>query len=71
MSALLGGITSNHSGNFSLNCPHSDETKDKLKKHENVCKNHDYCYVEIPEEDNNFVEGLFQRQALRRSVKAH
>ena len=27
-------------------------TENKLKKHKNVCENHDYCYVEMLEEDN-------------------
>ena len=35
-----------------LDCLHSYSTKDKLKKQENSCKNHDYCYVEMPKEDN-------------------
>ena len=52
-SALHRVIPSKHNGDFSyLNYFHSCSTKDKLKKHENVCKNHDYCYVEIPNEDN-------------------
>ena len=25
--------------------------KKKIKKHEKVCNNHDYCYVEMPNED--------------------
>ena len=24
--------------------------ENKLKKHKKVCENHDYCYVEMPEE---------------------
>ena len=53
LSALLRGITSNHVGDFyCLNYLHSYRTKDKLKKHENVCKSHDYQYVEMPKEDN-------------------
>ena len=45
-SALFRGITSNHSGDFyCLNCFHLYSTKEKLKKHEKVCNNHDYCYV--------------------------
>ena len=32
---------------FCLNCLHSFRTK--KKEHENVCKNHDYCNIEIPE----------------------
>ena len=52
-SALLGGITSKHEGDFHcLNCFHSDSTEGKLKKHKNVCGNHDYCYVEMTKKDN-------------------
>ena len=57
LSALLRGITSNHKQDFyCLNCFHSYSTKDKLKKHYNVCKNHDYCYVEMPKEDNKILK---------------
>ena len=53
LSALLREITSKHRGDFyCLNCFHSCSRKEKLKKHKNVCKNHDYCYVEMPEKDN-------------------
>ena len=46
LSALLRGVTSTNNGDFyCLNCLHSYRTKDRLKKHENVCKDHDYCYV--------------------------
>ena len=27
-----------------------------LKKHYDVCKNHDYCYVEMPNKDNNILK---------------
>ena len=37
---------------YCLNCFHSYSTEDKLKKYYKVCKNQDYCYVEIPKEDN-------------------
>ena len=48
ISALLRGITSNHNGDFyCLNCLHSYRTKEKLKKHEKVCNNHDYCYAKM------------------------
>ena len=51
-SALLRGIPSKHEGDFyCLNCFHSYSTKEKLKKYKNVCENHDYYYVEIPEKD--------------------
>ena len=52
-SALLRGITSEHKGVFyCLNCFHLYSTDKKLKKHEKVCNDHDYCYVEMPEEYN-------------------
>ena len=53
LSALFRGITGNNHGDFyCLNCFQSYITENKLKKHEKVCKNHDYCYVEMPEEYN-------------------
>ena len=57
LSASLRGIPSKHGGDFyCLNCFHSYNTKEKLKKHYNVCKNHGYCYVEMPEEDNKILK---------------
>ena len=51
--ALFRRITSNHDGDFyCLNCFHSYNTKNKLKKHERVCNDHDYCYAEMPNEYN-------------------
>ena len=52
--ALLSRITSTNNGDFyCLNYFHSFVTKIVLKKHENVCKDHDYCCVEMPNKDNN------------------
>ena len=49
LSVLFRGITSKYDGDFyCTNC--------KLKKHYNACKNHDYCYVEMPKEDNNILK---------------
>ena len=39
-----------------LNCLHLYRAKDKLKEHENVCKDHDYCYVEIRNENNKILK---------------
>ena len=53
VSALFSGITPKHDGDFyCLNCFQSYTTENKLKKHKKACKNHDYCYVEMPEEYN-------------------
>ena len=57
LSPLLKGITSKQEGDFYyLNCFHSYSTKNKLQKHYNVCKNHDYCYVEMPEEGKQILK---------------
>ena len=58
LSALFKGITSKHDGDvYCLSCFCSYRTENKLKKHKNVCENHDYCYVEMPEEDNKILKG--------------
>ena len=49
LAALLRGITSKHEGDFY--CLNSYSTKGKLKKHKDICENHNYCYVEMPKED--------------------
>ena len=56
-SALLKGITSKHDGYFyCLNCFYSFTTQNALKKHENKRKNYDYCYVEMPDKNNNILK---------------
>ena len=51
MSALFRGKTSSNNGGFySLNCFRSYRKLNKLKKHERVCNNHDYCCIDMPEE---------------------
>ena len=64
--ALLRGTTSKHAGDFyCLNYFHSYTTKNKLKKHKNVCENHDYCYVEIPEKDNKMLKHNHGEKSMR------
>ena len=49
----MSGITGNNNGDFyCLNCFQSYTTENKLKKQKKICENHDYCYVEMSEEDN-------------------
>ena len=65
LSALLREITSNHNGDFyCLNCFQSYSTKNKLKKHERVCNDYDYCYVEIPNEDNKILKHNHREKSL-------
>ena len=50
---LFRGITLKHEGDiYCLNCFHSYTTENKLS----ICENHDYCYVEMPEEDNKILK---------------
>ena len=56
-SALFRGITSKHDGEFyCLNCFQSYTTENKLKRDKQVCENHDYCYEEMPKEDNKILK---------------
>ena len=49
LSALLASQSSNHDGDFyCLNCFNSYTLKNKLKEHEEICNNHDSCYIEMP-----------------------
>ena len=45
LSALFKGITFYEEYFYFLNRHHSFRTKNKLKKHINICKNHDYYYA--------------------------
>ena len=57
MSALLRGITSNHVGDvYCSNCFHS---------YEKVCNNHEYCYVEMPNEDNRVLKYNYGENPLK------
>ena len=55
--ALFRGITASNNGDFyCLNCFHSYRTLNKLKKHERVCNNHDYCHIDMPEEGKSILK---------------
>ena len=55
ISRLLRGVISNHNGDFyHLNCFHSYTTKKRLKKHERICKEHDFCYPKMPNESKKY-----------------
>ena len=41
---------------YCLNCFHSHRTKTKLEAHKKICENHDYCHVEMPNEDNKIIK---------------
>ena len=53
---LRGKSSSKNEDFYCLNCFHSYRTLDKLKKHERVCDDHDYCHVDMPEEGKNILK---------------
>ena len=57
LSGLLRGIISNHKEDFyCINCFCAYSTKTKLEAHKKTCENHDYCHVEMPNEDNKIIK---------------
>ena len=57
LSGLLRGITSNDNGDFyCLNCFRVYTTKNKPEAHKKICENHEYCHVEMPNEDNKVIK---------------
>ena len=60
LSGLLRGITGNNHGDFyCLKCLHSYTTKNRLKKHQKICENHEYCKLEMPRKGSvlNYTSG--------------
>ena len=66
ISGLLKGITSSHDGDFyCLNCFHSYTTERKLKKHQRICKNPDFCHVKMPNENNTILKYNPAKKSLK------
>ena len=66
LSALLRGITGNNYGDFyCLNCFRAYTTENKLESHKKVCKNHDYCSIEVPNEDNEILKYNHGEKSMR------
>ena len=65
-SVLFRGMSSSNNGDFyCLNCFHSYRTLNKLKRHETVCNNHDYCHVNMPQEGKNILKHHHRDKSLR------
>ena len=66
LSRLFRGITGNNNGDFyCLGCLHSFRTDNTLKKHERLCNNHDYCHIEMPNNDNNTLKYNHGKKSLK------
>lgn len=57
ISDLFRDITGKNNGDYyCLNCFHWYRTEDKLKEHELICTNHDYCNLISPDENNKILQ---------------
>ena len=66
LSALLRGVTSNHNRDFyCLNYFHSYRTINKLKNHEQLPQNHDFCNLKLPNEDNKYISSTSGKNTLK------
>ena len=66
ISRLLRGITSKHNGDYyCLNCFQSYTMEKKLRKHEKVCENHDFCHLKMPDEDNKILKYVSGGKSLK------
>ena len=66
ISRLLRVITSDHNGYFyCLNCFHSYTTEKKLRKHERICNDHDFCNLKMPDEDNKILKYIPGEESLK------
>ena len=68
ISGLLRGITSTHNGDFyCLNCLHSYTTEKKLRNHERICKDRDFCDIKMPDEDNKTLKYISGEKSFKSS----
>ena len=66
ISGLLRGVTSKHNGGYyCLNCFQSYTTEKKLRRHEKVCENHDFCNLKMPDEDNKILKYVSGEKSLK------
>ena len=65
ISGLLRGITSNQNVDFyCLNCFHSYTTKNKLKKHQRIGDDHDFCHITMPNNNNKVLKYVPGKKSL-------
>ena len=63
---LLRRTTSTNNGDFyCLNCLHTFRTENKLKDRENICKDHDYCYLKMPNENNKILKYNTEEKSMK------
>ena len=66
LSTFLREISSSNYGDFyCLNCFHSYQTLNKLKKREIVCNNQDYCHIDMPKKGGNILKYSLGDKSLK------
>ena len=66
LSGLLRGISSNHVGDYCcLNCFHSKNSDNELKKHEKLCGKHDDMLMIMPKEDKKILKYNHGEKSLK------
>ena len=66
ISRSLRRITSNHNGDFyCLNCLHSYTTEQNLRKHERICRDHEFCHLKLLDADNKILKYILGEKSLR------
>ena len=69
LSELFQKISSNHKeGFYCLNCFNSYTTKNKLKRHEEICNNHNSCRIEMPDWVNKTVKHNLGEKSLKETI---
>ena len=61
---LCRGKTSENNGDFYCLNLHSVSTENRLKKHENACRNKDYCHKEMPKRDKNILKYNYGEKSI-------
>ena len=65
-SRLMRDISSNvHENHHCFGCFHSFRCKSTFEKHTELCKDHDFCKIKLPDKDNNIKKHDFGSKALR------
>ena len=66
LSALLRGISSNNNEDiYCVNCFKSFRRKSKLEIHKKMFENHDYCYVQMSNNENKILEYKHSQKSKR------
>ena len=48
-----------------LNCFHSYTTENKLKKHEKICNEHDFCFLRLLDDDKKIFSYVPGKKSLK------